>query len=151
MPSFKIINSLNEIEFSAHWAPSLKFASKDRIVTAYGKPLTSDYQGRTYQLIEKHEQLFSTSKRMSRICLGILAIIASLGMALLSEKIRHLFTKSKETIRFGIPFIAPIISTESTPLSSHNNSTDPVSIPIQTQEPSIFYPDRRVEIDKDAR
>ncbi|MGR3951364.1 MAG: hypothetical protein QRY74_00350 [Chlamydia sp.] len=148
MPQFKIINNPSEINFYSNWAVAPKFDSKNRVV---------EHEGRQYQLIEKKEQLFSTPKRISRVCLGVLVTIASLGIALFSEKIRQLFTKSKETIRFGIPFIAPTISTE--PISLNNSlqklPANPPQESIeevddQQQEKGIIYPNQVIDIEKKA-
>ncbi len=148
MPQFKIINNPSEINCYSNWAAAPKFDSKNRVVK---------HEGRQYQILEKKEQLFSTQKRISRVCLGILVTIASLGIALFSEKIRQLFTKSKETIRFGIRFIAPTISTE--PISLNNSpqklSANPPQesteeVDDQQQEESITYPNQVIDIEKKA-
>lgn len=69
-----------------------------------------EYLGREYRLIRK-ERPFSFSERVHRVALAIFAIVLSLGTVLISETIRlrftqetirHLFTKEKDLMTFGI-------------------------------------------------
>ncbi len=102
MPNFKVISSQREIMLSNQWIPSAKFNSKDRIVDAEGKAVSSDYQGRQYRLIEKRERTFSTPERIERGFLGVIAVVFTLCLALFSKSVRNLFTQSKVSVCFGI-------------------------------------------------
>ena len=57
MPGFKIINNSSEIILSNQWVPSTKFNSKDRLVDAKGKAVSSDYKGRQYRIMKKENEL----------------------------------------------------------------------------------------------
>ncbi|MBA3721970.1 MAG: hypothetical protein H0W88_06180 [Parachlamydiaceae bacterium] len=102
MPKFNIINNTNEIKLNNNWLDSEKFNSKDRIVDANGKSVASDYAGNRYRLITKKERNFSFFERTGRIFLGVLASLCTLGCALYFKPILKLFTKQKESIRFGV-------------------------------------------------
>jgi hypothetical protein len=62
------------------------------------KPVNKEYMGRKFQLIT-HKTLYSEKDRTLRRMLGVLAIIATLGLALISKHIRNLLTKSIKSIR----------------------------------------------------
>jgi hypothetical protein len=102
MPNFKIVNNSGEITLSNKWISSTKFNSKDRLVDAKGKVVSSDYKGRQYRIIEKRECTFSTPQRIGRGFLGALTVVCTLFLALFSRSIRNLFTNQKENVRFGI-------------------------------------------------
>ncbi len=102
MPSFKIINNPNEINLSREWTPALKFNCKGRIVDEKGHKVSSDFKGRTYQILEKKQRNFTCAERFGRGLLGTAIVICTLFLALFSKSVRNLFTKPKENIRFGI-------------------------------------------------
>ncbi|NGX43637.1 MAG: hypothetical protein K940chlam7_01936 [Chlamydiae bacterium] len=103
MPSFKKINTIDEINLSNNWVYSTKFNDKIRILDENGKLVgsTSNYDGRRYRLIAK-ERAFSRTERAERGFLGVAAVVFSLGIALLFSSVRNLLTKEKEKIRFGV-------------------------------------------------
>lgn len=121
MPCFKIVHNTNEISLNGQWVSSAKFNSKDRIVDEEGRAVSSDYQGRRYQIIEKRERVFSNTERIGRGFLGVVAVICTLSIALFSKSVRNLFIKSKENIRFGVP-VSP---------------NSPNQTPSQVEEPSV--------------
>lgn len=102
MPNFKIIQNVNEITVYNSWVPATKFNSKDRVVDEKGNKVSADYNGLRYRIIDKRERHFSTFESIGRGFLGILAVVCSLSLALFSKSVRHLFTKSKENIRFAV-------------------------------------------------
>ncbi|MGR3951365.1 MAG: hypothetical protein QRY74_00355 [Chlamydia sp.] len=105
MVIFKIVNIYNDIPSIDDFIISIKFKNKYKIVSAEGKVVNNKaYKGKTYRLIEKREKPFSILERIGRIFLGILIVICTLSLGLLSNNVRHLFTKSKITIRFAMPF-----------------------------------------------
>ena len=100
--SFQIVNNTNEITLNEGWVNSTHFKSHGREVDAQGRRVNSDYQGHKYRIIAKQERYFSILERIERICQGIRAVISTFGRALQSKSTIHLFTKSKETVRFGV-------------------------------------------------
>ena len=102
MSNFKPIYNIEDIKLSNNWVESSSFKNKDSIVNENGKPISSEYQGRQYQLISKKERPFSSIERVGRVILGLLAVIFSLAVALCSKSIRGLFTQKKSTIKFGL-------------------------------------------------
>ncbi len=105
MARFKIVDMYNYIPSTDDFIISIKFKDKYKIVSAEGKVVHNKaYQGKTYRLIEKREKPFSILERIGRIFLGILIVICTLSLGLLSNNVRHLFTKSKITMRFAVPF-----------------------------------------------
>lgn len=107
MPNFKIIEDLNEIHDwidstkYKDWIDSAKFNSKDK-VDENGKVVGTDYEGHYYRVISKKERNFTDLERFSRGFLATLIVVCSVGLALFSKSVRNLFTKKKESIRFGI-------------------------------------------------
>jgi hypothetical protein len=132
MPNFKIVNNISDINLSKNWTDSPKFNSKDRIVLKNGK-LAGSHNGTQYQILSKKERNFSNNERIGRICLGIIATIFSLGLALIAKSSRNLFNK-KETIRFGVlTTVNPNCQTQSNPSSNNppavNNKNNPFPAP----------------------
>lgn len=107
MPNFTIISSYNDILVfnNEQWKTSLKFNCKDRIVDKAGKVPSLDYKGNQYEIIFKRQRDFSHLERFGRGFLGTLTVASSLGIALLSKSVLKLFTKQKQSIRFGIPLL----------------------------------------------
>lgn len=101
VPNFKIIDDIKDIKLNNSWVDSTKFNSKDRIVDEKGQTVSSEYQGRRFRLVTKKERLFSSFERFGRGLLGVLAVAASLGLALFSKSIHKLFSDSKKKIYFG--------------------------------------------------
>lgn len=65
-----------------------------KFVDDTGNTVNAEYTGRKFQYIT-HQTLYSSSERACRAMLGVLAIVATLGLALLiSKEVGHLFTKS---------------------------------------------------------
>ncbi len=118
MPNFRIVKNSSEITFDNKWIPSSKFNSKDRIVDAKGKAISSSYKGNQYRIIEKGERTFSTTERIGRGFLGTLAVVCTLFFGLFSKSVRNLFIKPKENVRFGV-FVPPStpVKTDETPIS----------------------------------
>ncbi len=110
MPEFKIINHPNDIIPNTNWVESAKFKSKDQIVDAKGKVVTSTITGHQYRLISKKERNFSHIERLGRVFFGTLTVFCSLGGLLLFKSVRKLFTKKTKNLRFGIRFQPPQIS-----------------------------------------
>lgn len=102
MPDFKIVSNTSEIPLSNKWVAVTKFNSKDKLVDEAGHEIGSDYIGRQYRIIEKREHTFSGLERFGRGLMGVVVVICTLCLGLLSKTVRNLFTDSKEAIRFGI-------------------------------------------------
>ena len=102
MPKFTIIKDLNSIRTNDNWVDSLKFDSKNRLVNQKWQAISSSYQGRQYLLVAKKEHEFSSFERFGRGFLGVLVVVASLGLALLISSVWMLFTTSREKIRYAI-------------------------------------------------
>ena len=79
-----------------------RFNCKDRLVDQNGHQVSSDYKGRQYQIIAKSERAFYAFKKFGRGFLGVVAVVLSLGIALLLKPVRDLFTQKKAKIRFGV-------------------------------------------------
>lgn len=94
MPSFKIVKNTFHITTSKDWIDSVKFNSKDAVKT---------YKGREYRIISKKERKFSTIERVGRGMIGTLAVVCTLGLALLAKPVRELFINRKKTVRYAIP------------------------------------------------
>jgi hypothetical protein len=107
MPNFTIINRVDQINLSHEWTVSTQFKSQNRIVDIQGQPVTSNYQGYKYKIIEKRERLFSTQERIGRIALASFIVICTLCFGLYVKDIRNLFIKSKQSIRFAVVFNPP--------------------------------------------
>lgn len=103
MPSFNIIQNVNEINLNSEWVDSQKFDSQGRIVDEKGDIPSVNYEGHSYTLIAKLERQFSFLEHVARIFLGILLSVATLCTALCYKSVRKLFD-ANEKIRFGIPF-----------------------------------------------
>lgn len=124
MPSFIITKSLNNISLGPEWTTSTKFNSIYRIVTEQGKPISADYKGRQYIIVDKKERTFSTAEQIGRLFLGTLLVTCTLSLGLFVKPIRNLFTKTKQNIRFGIPLPSPSdIPTRLNPLPLHTSTT----------------------------
>lgn len=102
MPSFKIVNNISDIELDSSWTDSPQFKSKDRIVNAEGVQVSSDYEGHRYRILAKKERSFSFCERTKRVFQGMLLIAGILPLIRSFNTVRKLFTKQKETIRFGV-------------------------------------------------
>jgi hypothetical protein len=83
------------------WIDSAKFDSENDIVDIDGCKVAANSSGYKYELIAKKERPFSILERIEKIALALLAIVFSLGLALLSKSICRLFA-AKEKISFGI-------------------------------------------------
>ncbi len=104
MPSVQIINNMNDISIGNDWTPAKKFNSEGRLVNRYGESAPiSDYNGPTYRIIKKWEAPFSCCERGLRGLLGMVLVVCTLGLALIFEKTRQLFSKTNKSIRFAIP------------------------------------------------
>lgn len=79
-----------------------RFNCKDRLVDQNGHQVSSDYKGRQYQIIAKSERAFYAFEKFGRGFLGVVAVVLSLGIALLLKPVRDLFTQKKAKIRFGV-------------------------------------------------
>lgn len=102
MSNFKIVNDASQIALSSKWIDSPKFKNKDARVDAQRKAIGADFAGPQFRLIAKKERHFSCIERAGRGYLGFLAVIYSLGLALISKSVRNLFTKQKAKRFFGI-------------------------------------------------
>jgi hypothetical protein len=136
MTSFNIINNSEEIMLSSQWIPSAKFNSKDRIVDAEGKTVSSDYKGRQYRIIEKRERIFSTSECIGRGFIGTLAVVCTLFLGLFFSKfVQNLFIKKKENKRFGVlvsPFLVQLKKREEEQRRSEKELQQGMSISEET-------------------
>lgn len=88
----KIINSLQEINPHGNWLDK----NSSTINDGRDNKGVVGHSGRQYQLITK-ERLLNCMERTGRGLLGILAVIFSLGIALLIKPVVKLFTEKKHT------------------------------------------------------
>lgn len=93
MSSFKIVKNTFDLKTSDEWNDADKFDSYNTVKT---------YKGREYRLISKKERYFSTIERIGRGVIGTLAVVCSLGLALLAKPVKKLFTKEKKSVRYAI-------------------------------------------------
>jgi hypothetical protein len=114
MSKFEIINTSSDINLSNNWKLPTNFKSKGKFVDDHGRHISTSYTGKRYVLIEKREMNIPLLTKVTRIFLGSLAVIATLGIALCSKSIRDLFTKKKFSIHFGTP----------SPQESHSRKDD---------------------------
>lgn len=94
----KFINNTREINLSDDWIDSQDFNNKYEIVK---------HSGLEYKLIAKKERTYPIAERIGRVALGILAVCGSLGFALISQKVRGLFSNEKKVIAFGVLYEPP--------------------------------------------
>lgn len=139
MPAIKIINNRDEIQLSKDWIRVSSFKSKDRITDQQGKKVDSDYAGHRYKIIEKYEKKISCFARIGRGFLGVLAVAASLGLALLAKPVRNCFAPPKKKIRFATlikaePAKAPAEEIKNTQVQ--DNKPDLSSLPSNPQTPT---------------
>lgn len=62
-----------------------------------------EFKGRTYKVVSAQERSIPGAVRAGRGILGMLAVICTLGLALISKKVRGLFSEDKEVVRFIKP------------------------------------------------
>lgn len=110
MSEFRIINSVNEIPNTKGWVNSTNL--KKEIVDENGTAIKADHSGRSYQVVAKKKKEIVPIKRISRILLGLLLTSVSFGGALCFKKIKNLFTKKYEKIRFGLLIHQKVIDSQ---------------------------------------
>jgi hypothetical protein len=97
---------MNEVHFSDRWRDSPKFDSYGRFVSKEGKYVSEDYPGCKYKVCVKKERYYTLIERTSRVFLGLLATILTIGAApVLSKNVRALFTRQKKVLVFAIKVI----------------------------------------------
>lgn len=106
MSSITFINEWSAIGKYNSWSSAEKFDSRNRIIGKDGKSVdpysSANNNAQPYfLLIEKKEYHFTTLERIGRGFLGVVAIICSLGAALLFKSVRNLLTQEKKKIRFA--------------------------------------------------
>jgi hypothetical protein len=111
MSDFKIINNSDEIKLSNDWVPVADL-NNGSLVNEKGEPVNADYQGRKYKVIQKFERDFSCGQLFVRRLLAVAILICTLFFTCFSKTVMHLFNKTKEDIRFGIPHDHTITCTE---------------------------------------
>lgn len=100
MPKIKIINSLNEIPSTPEWSKASKFKCEGRVVNNKGE-CSCVSEGRSYKIIAKMERSLSGGEKLAKRFLGTIAVISSLGLALMLKSVYRLFN-SKISIRYAI-------------------------------------------------
>ena len=103
MPQIKIISSLNEIPLSSEWREASKFNCKERIVDEKGR-YSSTFEGRRYQIVAKMERSLTGSEKFFKRFLGTIAVICSLGLALIFKPVYRLFN-SKTSMRYATFYV----------------------------------------------
>lgn len=92
MSELIIVNGLNDTQIQKGWKDS--YSEQEKIL----------HQGRLYKIIALHELPYSEGERVGRALLAILAIIVTLGIALVSSQLRSFFTEyAKATKTFAVP------------------------------------------------
>lgn len=103
MPNIKIIDDPQHIlAYNTGWGNSVKFKSKDRLVTYEGKQFSFKYEGWRYRIIEKKTHNFTSFELVVRRVCGVVLVIFTGGLALFSKTVRRIFAKNYQNIRFGI-------------------------------------------------
>ncbi|VHO02609.1 hypothetical protein [Candidatus Rhabdochlamydia sp. T3358] len=103
MPTFKIIQSMEDIRLSNRWSDSEVSENEDKHFNARGRIVNDNYDGPRYQVISEKQRALSLLERSGHIFLGSAAVICSLGLAYFSRSIRNRFIKNKKTIYFAMP------------------------------------------------
>ncbi|CRX37673.1 hypothetical protein [Estrella lausannensis] len=85
---WKLVSNANPLSKQPH---HVLIDDSGRIVTRY-------YRGRVYDLVDKFEKEYGLIERVARACLGILATLATGGIALFSATVRGLFSDTKVTL-----------------------------------------------------
>ena len=103
MPTIKIIGDPKDIlAYNTRWGNSVKFKSKDRLVTSEGKQFSFKYEGWRYRIIDKKTHNLTSFELVVRRVCGVVLVIFTGGLALFSKSVRRIFAKNYQNIRFGI-------------------------------------------------
>jgi len=114
MADFIRVTNMSEVHFSERWRTSVKFDSYGRFVSKEGKYVSEDFPACKYKCSVKKERYYSSIERIGRASLGILALLLSIGTALIfSRNVRQLFSKEKKVLRFAIK-VTDFVSTDAT-------------------------------------
>ncbi len=103
MSNIQIIQSFSQVHLSEGWAPISSFKSENKLVDKEGEYVDSQYEGRTYRLIQKWERTYSAFERIVRFLLAFLLVLFSFGIAYCFKTTRKLMFNPGETIRFALP------------------------------------------------
>ncbi|MCI5052946.1 MAG: hypothetical protein MRY21_07440 [Simkaniaceae bacterium] len=112
MPHFIQINDRSQIPTDSSWHDATKFYSYGRVVDTNGRPLTSQYEGRTYRLIGKKEKHNSKSKRIAFLVLTIFLSILTFGAIFRCRSLKNL-RAHKIVNRYGLQEAKPIATSTS--------------------------------------
>jgi len=104
MSSFEIVNSRDHISLPPEWIETKRFNNTIRLVNERGTRVSHFYRGNTYRLISQRELHYTFIQRVGRCFLYALAILISLGFALLFESVRNLL-KEKRVVIYGMPHV----------------------------------------------
>jgi hypothetical protein len=96
----------------------------DDFFDSNGCKVSADHLGHKYKVIEKRTLPLPIMERVQRAVLGIFAVVFSVGLALISPSVRHLFTKQRTSIH-----IAELFAPDAPP------PEEPKKIPEKEQPP----------------
>lgn len=122
MAKINLLNSFSEIKTGS------PFKMENSFVDELGNKVSADFKGRRYQVISYHKA-YSCGERARRGLLAVLAVVASLGFALLAPNIRKLLVKSQKTVRAAVLSVPPKKSTLTV-----ETETKPQPVPEPTHE-----------------
>ncbi|MEC7838800.1 MAG: hypothetical protein VX777_02025 [Chlamydiota bacterium] len=122
MSDFKVVGDVSSIKLSSGWRDSEKFISKGRTVGEKGTLITASYKGNQYRLIAKKERHFAAVERIGRGFLGVVAVVCTLGLAVLIKSVRKLFVQDKVVKKFAVLSKSSISETSKTDKSLNDSS-----------------------------
>lgn len=110
MISFKEVNNVNELESYKDYYPILETASLKHkfLIDNQGRSISSSHVGAVYRLLGDYGKDFTLIERIVRTVFGIFAVLLTLGMSLLFQTVKNLFTLNIQVIRFGILELGPL-------------------------------------------
>jgi hypothetical protein len=120
--------------------PKISAISNITYLDTAGNPVNVDFDGRKIKIVT-HKTLFSCCERFKRVILGILAVVASVGFALITSKVRGFFTKTtKSTWKEEFPMdpIDPKVSSKPKKVSEIKLNLNPE---IQAPNPEVKLPE----------
>ena len=139
MPKIKIINSLSEIPSTPEWTKASKFKCEGRIVDENGKSSCVS-EGRSYKIISKRERSLSDGEKFVKRFLGSIAVISSLGLALMFKSIYRLFN-GKISIRYATLHVPKPLNLVKPSLPINISSYEDLKKEIEKKEATLFLTD----------
>ena len=100
----KKVNTINEIPAANQWVITESY-NKICLLNDKGTPVSSNYSGRKFLLVERKEYTYTKSERIIRGLFGLIATICTFVIGIFFIKsIQNLFTKQKKVVDFCVLF-----------------------------------------------